>query len=89
MDFSTVWSAVNTCLSAVLTLLAALPIAYAVQGFSYKKLGIPIRLLCLAMGCCLIVPNLFIELPATAVVLAIYYFHRKEYYGKQKQAAKA
>ena len=82
LDFSTAWNAFNTCLSAFLTLLAALPIAYAVQGFSYKKLSIPMRLLCMVLSCCLIVPNLLVEVPAAILVGVIFFLHRREYRAK-------
>lgn len=79
LDFSSLWAAVDTCLSAILTLLAAIPIAYAVQGHSYKPLPVWTRLLCVLLGCCLIVPNLLVELPAAAVTVAIFLLHRREY----------
>ena len=77
MDFTSAATAINTLLSVPLTLLAALPIAYAVQGFAYQKLAPWLRIICLGLGCCLVVPNLLVELPAAAVTIGLACYFKK------------
>lgn len=86
MDFTSVASGVSCVMSVLLTLLAALPVAWAMQGYTYHKVNPLWRVLFLACAMCLVVPNLLVELPAAAVVLAIYYFHKRDYLKMQATA---
>lgn len=79
LDFSTFASSVNCVLSAVLTLLAAFPIAWAMQGFTYRKVNFLYRILFITCAVCLCVPNLLVELPAAVVVLVILFLHRRQF----------
>ena len=79
MDFSTLATGVECVLSALLTLVAAIPIAWTMQGFTYRKISLGYRVLFVACAICLIVPNLLIAIPAAAVVLVTRYFHKRKY----------
>lgn len=83
LDFSTAIVAVKTIASALLTLLAGWPIAWLVQGHTYRKVNLLYRLLFLACALALIVPELWVEIPAAAVVIAVYYFHSRQFKKQQ------
>lgn len=88
-NFSTVWGALDVILSALLTLLAALPIGYAVQGFAYKKLNIAIRILLVAIAVCLIYPSLLVEVPAAILLIAFWLFSKKQHKNSLESAVSA
>lgn len=78
IDFTNAWTAIDGILSALLTLLAALPIAYAMQGYAYQKLPIWLRLICLGLAVCLIIPNLLIEIPAGILSIVIWQYLKRK-----------
>ena len=79
LDFSSFATGVTGVLSALLTLLAALPIAWLMQGYTYRRVGILWRLLFAVCAVMLIIPDLIIEIPAAVIVLGIYYLHKRDY----------
>ena len=79
LDFSSFATGITGVLSALLTLLAALPIAWLMQGYTYRRVGILWRLLFAVCAVMLIIPDLIIEIPAAVIVLGIYYLHKRDY----------
>ena len=79
LDFSSFATGVTGVLSALLTLLAALPIAWLMQGYTYRRVGILWQLLFAVCAVMLIIPDLIIEIPAAVIVLGIYYLHKRDY----------
>lgn len=79
LDFSSFATGITGVLSALLTLLAALPIAWLMQGYTYRGVGILWRLLFAVCAVMLIIPDLIIEIPAAVIVLGIYYLRKRDY----------
>lgn len=79
LDFSSFATGFTGVLSAILTLLSALPIAWLMQGYTYRKVGILWRLLFALCAIMLIIPDLLIEIPAGIIVMVIYYLHKRDF----------
>lgn len=79
LDFSSFATGFTGVLSAILTLLSALPIAWLMQGYTYRKVGILWRLLFALCVIMLIIPDLLIEIPAGIIVMVIYYLHKRDF----------
>lgn len=78
-DFSSPMMALDTVVTFVCCMVDALPIAYAVQGFHYRKLKFYERLLFLALAIGLIWPGIVVPLVCLVIFMVLWFIARKNY----------
>lgn len=78
-DFSTPYMVLDTIVTFVCCIIDALPIAYAVQGFHYRKLKVYERVLFFAIAVGLIWPGVVVPLVSLALFLAMWLPARKKF----------